>query len=48
MVPTRLNRDVNGLHEMFQDTECKLNDFLGNEKLADVTLIHPLTGAAYK
>ena len=48
MVPSRLNRDVDGWREMFQDTEGKINDFLGNDKLSDVTLIHPLTGAAYK
>ena len=48
MVPTRLNRDVDGWREMFQEPECKINDFLSNDKLSDVTLIHPVTGAAYK
>ena len=48
MVPTRLNRDFDGWHEMFQDKEAKLSDFLSNDKLADVTLINPITKATYQ
>ena len=33
---------------MFQDKEAKLSDFLSNDKLADVTLINPITKATYK
>ena len=43
IVPSRLNRDFDGWHEMFLDTESKLSDFLGNDKLTDVTLINPNT-----
>lgn len=48
IVPSRLNRDFDGWHEMFLDTESKLSDFLGNDKLTDVTLINPNTQASYK
>ena len=48
MVPSRLNRDFEGWHVMFEDPESKLSDFLANEKLADVTLINPNTQATYR
>ena len=35
-------------HEMFQESENALDDFLYSEKLSDVTLIHPVTKATYK
>ena len=45
MVPTRLTRDLDNWHDDFKDPERELSDLFGNEKLSDVTITHPLTGA---
>ncbi len=48
MVPTRLRTALNLFKEESLQPERQIYDFFKNDALADVTLIHPTTGALYR
>ena len=48
MIPTRLTTALELYNDDLTQPERQVYEFLGNESLSDVTLIHPTTGATYK
>ena len=48
MIPTRLVTALKGYKDELTQPERQIYDFFRIDALADVTLIHPTTGAGYK